>query len=296
VTVTDNQPAGTPASKTQGQPESRKTGAAAWLRRILREPLIQFMLMGAAIFAAHAAVTPSVSKEKLIEVTPEIRASIVKTFKAAHEGREPQPDELKRLIDVWVLNEITYREALAQGLDKGDEMIRDRITHKMRLMIFGGIEVAEPSDQELEAWYAKRRIEYDIPDLVSFIQVTFTGPDAEKEAEAVRQQILAGAESDDIQMRADIFAERPRQSLEPAFGTAFVDALVALPPGEWRVLPTRDGFSVVRLDTFTPGRAVPLSEVSAQVAQAWKDERRRILGIAATRDLGNAYVIKRDEP
>ncbi len=77
-------------------------------------------------------------------MTPELRQCIVDTFKGAHEGREPGADELARLLDVWLLNEITYREALLQGLDKGDEMIRDRITHKMRLLIFGGIEVNEP--------------------------------------------------------------------------------------------------------------------------------------------------------
>lgn len=262
----------------------------------MREPLIQFMLMGAVIFAVHAAVTPSVGKERLIELTPEVRQQIIDTFKTAHEGREPGPDELGKLIDIWVLNEITFREALAQGLDKGDEMIRDRITHKMRLLIFGGVQVDEPTQEELAAWYEKRRANYDIPDLVSFIEVPFSGPNAEAESRAVLAEILAGAEPDDVQMRALIFGQRPSASLVPSFGKAFVDQLVALPAGEWRVLPSADGWHVVRLDTFTPGRKVDLEEVGSQVAQTWKDERRRILAIAATRDLGKAYVIRRGEP
>lgn len=254
------------------------------------------MLMGGIIFAAHAAVTPEVPKERLIEVTPDIRQSIIETFRAAHEGREPGPDELNKLIDVWLLNEITFREALAQGLDKGDEMIRDRVTHKMRLLIFAGVEVNEPSSEELAAWYEKRRAEYDIPDLVSFIDVAFSGPEAEAEARAALGQILSGTEPEDIQMRANIFAQRPRPTLEPSFGQDFVDQLVALQAGGWKVLQAGDGWHVVRLDAFEQGRAVPLDEVGAQVAQTWKDERRRILGIAATRDLGKAYVIRRDVP
>ncbi len=75
-----------------------------------------------------------------------------------------------------------------------------------------------------------------------------------------------------------------------------MDALVALPTGQWQVLPASDGWHIVRLDNFVPGRKVDLSEVSAQAAQTWKDERRRILAIAATRDLGKAYVIRRGEP
>lgn len=264
--------------------------------RFLREPLVQFMLIGASIFAAHAVVTPSVSADRLIVFSPEVRQSIIDTFKREHEGTEPSPDELARLIDVWTLNEITYREALAQGLDKGDEMIRDRIVHKMRLLIFGGIEVNEPTRQELEAWYARRHVDYDIPDLVSFIEVPFTGPDAETESRTVLQQILSESEPEDVQTRALIFADRPRHTLEPSFGTAFVDALVALPKGEWRVLQSSDGWHVVRLDNFVEGRKVELKEVDAQATQTWKDERRRILGIAATRDLGKNYVIRRDQP
>ena len=266
------------------------------IRRLIGEPLLQFMVLGAMIFAAHAAVTPAIPKDKLIEVTPEVRQSIVDAFKSTHEGREPGADEYRKLVDVWILNEITFREALAQGLDKGDEMIRDRIVHKMRLLIFNGVEVKEPTHAELEAWYEKRRAQYDVPETISFISVPFTGPNAEADARATLEQIVAGEESEETQNRALIFGERPRKSLEPSFGTPFVETLVALPQGEWRVVPSKDGWNVVRLDAYAPGHPTDLDDVSAQVALAWKDERRRILGIAATKDLGNAYVIRRGEP
>ncbi len=253
------------------------------------------MLIGGMIFVVHAAVTPSVSKERLIELSPEVRQSIIDAFKREHEQREPGADELARLMDVWVLNEITYREALAQGLDKGDEMIRDRIIHKMRLMIFEGIEVKEPTPQELQEWYEKNRTQYDIPDLVSFIEVPFSGPDAEAESRKILQQIETGTEPEEVQMRAHIFAQRPRQSLIQAFGGEFIDSLVALPTGQWRVQQSSAGWHIVRLDNFVPGRKVDLSEVSAQATQNWKDERRRILGIAATRDLGKNFVIRHGE-
>lgn len=278
------------------QAEFRDGGKTSVIGRVLREPLVQFMLIGALLFVIHAAVTPSVSKDRLIEVTPEVRQSIIDSFKRAHEQREPEADELARLVDVWILNEITFREALAQGLDKGDEMIRDRIIQKMRLLIFGDIEVGEPTPQELQEWYEKRHGQYDIPDLVSFIEVPFEGDNAESDSRAVLQQIEAGTESEETRMRAHIFAQRPRPTLAPSFGGEFVDTLVELPPGQWRVLKSSTGWHVVRLDTFVPGRKVELNEVGAQVAQTWKDEKRRILAIAATRDLGKAYVIRRDEP
>jgi hypothetical protein len=263
---------------------------------LLREPLLHFLLLGALIFAIHAAVTPSVSKDRLIEVTPEVRQSIIDLFKNNHEGREPNPDELAPLIDRWILNEITYREALALGLDKGDEMIRERIATKMRLLIFGNLKVPDPTADELQEWYEARRTPYDIPDVISFYEVPIGGAEAEEEARAILQQIETGSEPEAMRLRAHIFPNRARHSLEPAFGKPFVDALLALPIGKWEALQSPVGWHIVRLDSFRQGRKVDLREVQTQVIAQWKDERGRVLGTAAVRDLGKSYVIRRGEP
>lgn len=265
-------------------------------RNFLREPLVHFLLFGALIFGAHAAIAPSVSKDRLIEVTPEVRQSIVDIFKSKHEGREPGPDELAPLLDLWILNEITYREALAMGLDKGDEMIRERIMQKMRLLIFGNLKVSDPTDAELRQWYEARRLRYDVADQISFFEVPFTGSEAEAEAKKILQQIEDGSEPEDVRMRAHVFAKRPRHTLEAAFGKPFVEGLVALPTGKWTTLQSSTGWHIVRVDAVASGRKVDLSEIATQVVLDWKDERGRILGTAAVRDLGKSYVIRREQP
>jgi hypothetical protein len=271
-------------------------GWSRWRASLLREPLLHFLLIGALIFAVHAAITPSVGKDRVIEVTPEVRQSIIDIFKRAHEQREPGSDELARLIDVWILNEITYREALAQGLDKGDEMIRERIMQKMRLLIFGNLKVNNPTEAELREWYEARRVHYDIPDTISFYEVLIGGLEAEGEARAILQQIEEGSEPEEVRLRAHIFAKRPRHTLEQAFGKSFVDELAALPIGKWQTLQSPLGWHIVRVDSNVPGRKVDLREVATQIISQWKDERGRILGAAAIRDLGKSYVIRRGEP
>src|SRR5262245_38894831 len=128
----------------QGTASSDSSGRNWPIAALLREPLLHFLLIGSLLFAVHAVATPSISHERLIEIRPEVRQSIVDLYKSKRNtepGSElpagPSAEELERLIDVWVLNEVLYREAIAQGLDKGDEMIRERIIQKMRLLIFG---------------------------------------------------------------------------------------------------------------------------------------------------------------
>jgi hypothetical protein len=279
----------------KGTTASMLAGARKLLRAgLLKEPLLHFLLLGSLIFAIHAAVSPSVSKDKLIEVPPEVRQSTIELFESTNQ-RKPTSEELARLLDVWILNEITYREALAQGLDKGDEMIRERIMQKMRLLVFGNVTVNEPTEAELRQWFEARREGYDIPDILSFFELPISGPEDEAEAKSILRQIEAGDEPEEVRLRAHIFANRPRKSLEAAFGEPFVEQLTALPIGRWHMLQSPAGWHIVRFDSIMPGRAVPLDEVETQVISDWKDDRARALGTAVIRDMGKSYVIRRNE-
>src|SRR5262245_10096284 len=174
-------------------PTSYSPGVRPWTARltgVLREPLLHFFVLGSLIFAAHAAVAPPAGRDRLIEVTPEVRQSIVDVFRVQRH-RDPTPEEIGPLVDLWILNEITYREALAQGLDKGDEMIRERIMQKMRLLIFGNVAVADPSEAELQQWLDARRARYDVPQLISFFELPIGGPDSGDEAARVLREIEA---------------------------------------------------------------------------------------------------------
>jgi len=265
------------------------------LTTILHEPLLHFFALGALIFAAYAIVTPSVEKSRIIEVDSAVRKQITESFKTDFQ-REPTAEEMKQLVNTWILNEITYREALAQGLDRGDEMIRERIMQKLRLLVFDGLQVRDPSNEELTAWFEARRARYDTPDTVNFIALPFTGADAEQKAKSILQEIETGEEREDVRLRTQIFARRPRATLEPAFGKAFVDALVASPRGKWTMLQSTRGWYVVRLDSFVPGRKIALKDIYSQVFADWKDETRRQMGTAAIRDMGKAYIIRQDAP
>lgn len=258
----------------------------------LREPLIHFLAIGSLIFAANAAVAPSVSKDRLIEVTPEVRQSIVEVFQR-ERSRVPTEEELGPLIDLWIMNEITYREALGQGLDRGDEMIRERIMQKMRLLIFGNVAVAEPTRSELQQWLDDRRARYDRAEALSFFEVPIGGPETAAEAAETLRQIQSGEEPEELRLRARVFSRRPRATVVEAFGSEFVDRLAALPRGEWQTLQSQTGWHIVRLDAVQSGHRVALDEVMDQVLYDAKQERIRTAAVATIREMGKSYVIRR---
>ena len=265
---------------------------------LLREPLLHFLLIGALIFAVHAAVTPSVGKDRLIEVTPEVRQSIIDIFKRAHEQREPGPDELARLIDVWILNEITYREALAQGLDKGDEMIRERIMQKMRLLIFGNLKVTDPTEARAAGMVrgpprALRHSRHH--QLLRGADRRTRGRRRGTERSCSRSRRAASPRRCGCARTSSPSGRAIR--LEQAFGKSFVDALAALPIGKWQTLQSPVGWHIVRVDCIRAGpEGRPGRGGDAGHRPDGRTSAGASCGTAAIRDLGKSYVIRRGEP
>jgi len=268
------------------KPESR-------LQKFFKEPLLHFLLIGASIFGVHSIIAPPVAKDKTIEVSPETYQSITELFESDRH-RKPTKDELGRLIDVWVLNEVTYREALAQGLDRGDEMIRERIMQKMRVLVFGNVDVKDPTEADIREWFETHRDRYDTADTVSFFEVPFA-QDAEQEARSTLEQINAGNEPEEIRLRAHVFADRPRNGVEVAFGKEFVNGLIQLPRGEWHVIPSANGWHIVRFEGFTTAPKVDIKDIETQLITDWKDDRARRMGIAKLKEISKSYTIKRHD-
>src|SRR5262245_17349605 len=108
------------------------SGVCPSIKRLFREPLVHFLLIGAVLFGIYSLTpsgrTPSASSKE-IRLTVEEVAQLALVFQSQWR-REPTPEEFSRLVENKVQSEILYREALAMGLDKDDEIVRRRMAQK----------------------------------------------------------------------------------------------------------------------------------------------------------------------
>ena len=110
--------------------------AMSGLRRALGEPLLQFLVLGALLFAGYRLVHP----ERAARVEGnrvELTADDVRQLEivwTAQWHRAPTQDELQGLVESRVREEILYREALALGLERGDTIIKRRLAQKMEFL------------------------------------------------------------------------------------------------------------------------------------------------------------------
>jgi hypothetical protein len=258
------------------------------IARLLREPLLHFSLLGAIIFGIDALLHPPAKDEKVIMVTKAMRQSFIDNFDEDKE-RAPSSDQLQKMIDSWVASEILYREGKTLGVDRGDETIRDRIAYKMQLLIFDQIRVPRPTDEQLQAWFAENHARFDEPERVSFY---ITPPTDQATAQRQFEDIVQQRESEELQHLTRAILARPVASLAASFGEDFRDRLLTMPEGEWRLLQSKDGWHVARLDSRRPGTLASLDKVRDEAARIWHTEETRKLAWEAVKRLKASYQVR----
>jgi hypothetical protein len=266
------------------------TVPAAPARRLLREPLLHFALLGALIFAADQAVL-AVRGDAAEIVIPQAAVKEARETFLTSTRREPTPAELKLLLDRWRDNEVLYREGLVLGLDKGDSAIRERVIFKALSVAQSGLNLPAIDEAGLRAWYEGRRRQYDIPARFDFQEAVVsndgTQENLQKFAAALNGKGESGAESS-----LRIFKDRPRDNLVLSYGEGFAGALEQQAPGAWAVLQSREGPRLVRLELLKPARTTRFEDLKERVYQDWKDDAGAQLTHKAIDAMAKKYRVR----
>ena len=106
-------PISSSSAAAESSARSAKTDAA---RAILREPLLHFIVLGAALFALDYLMIRDAEDPSVIAVGSEVDTEAARIFEASR-GRAPNAEERAALRQVWLDNEVLYREGLAMRLD-----------------------------------------------------------------------------------------------------------------------------------------------------------------------------------
>jgi PPIC-type PPIASE domain len=244
------------------------TGAV--IRRLLREPLLHFFVLGAALFALYGWLNRGeLNSPNEIFVSRGQVQSLQAQFERVWQ-RPATADELQRLVDNWVREEIFYREGLAMGLDRDDPVVRRRVGQKVEFLIDGAAPPT-PGDPDLQAWLEAHPANYQIEPMFSFQQVFFDpqrhGASLEREIAAARRALAEGQPiAGDSTLLPEAMQAAPLSDVQRAFGADFAAAMSDLPVGDWQG-PVQSAFGLhfVRLGERVAGHQAVLEEVRARV-------------------------------
>lgn len=253
------------------------------LGRLLREPLLHFLALGAALFALFAAFGqgPGGTERRIV-----VDAGTVEHLAAVFERtwqRPPTPGELEGLVADHVREEVLYREAVALGLDRDDVIVRRRMRQKLELFAEGLGRDADPSEEELSAFLAAHAERYRIESRLAFRQLYLSrdrrGPAAEADALHLLARLRAGDARDPAPLGDPLplpatMRDASLSEVGGQFGAPFAERLAELPLGEWSG-PVESGYGLhlVRVEERSEGRLPRLAEVHDAVLRDWQAAR-----------------------
>jgi hypothetical protein len=275
------------------------------LEKILREPLLHFVVLGAGLFLLFGVVGESAEErpDRIVVSAAKVE-NLAELFERTWR-RPPTREELDGLIEDHIKEEILYREALALGLDVDDIVIRRRLRQKMEFISEDVAKLVAPTEAELQAFLAEHADRFREPLRISFAQV-YLSPDRRGQgAWSDAERLLVGLDTgrsdpagagDPFLLERD-YRELAARDVERLFGGAFAARVVELPVGRWSG-PVESGYGLhlVLVHERRSARLLDLAEVRDAVANEWGALRREEANRAFYEALRANYEVTVERP
>jgi hypothetical protein len=277
--------------------------------KLLREPLLHFMFIGAVIYLLYGVFAEPVPQEtdKTIVVT----AGEVEWMQASWQkrwNRPPTAKELENQIQQYIKETVLYREALTMGLNKHDQIIRRRLAQKLEFLAKDLVALTTPTDEELQAYFDEHKARYQEPTRYTFTQVFFDpdkrGDTTLDDAEKIKATLIAqgdaiddpGALGDGFMLQ-NYYPEKDSVEIQKQFGRGFTESLLKLSPGQWHG-PVLSGYGVhlVFVSNISEPPPPQFAEEKAQVEQEWKREKGEALNKQFYTSLRERYTVIIEAP
>ena len=271
------------------------------LRRLAREPFLHFLALGLLIVLVRSGSGGTPERYRVTVGPADVRR--LATGYEWQFGRPPTAGELDHLVDRHIEEEILYREGVALGLDRDDEIVRRRVVQKLQFLQEDTALVPEPDEAALHAFRARNADRYRESARATFRHVYFS-PDAgghqAARARAVgaiattRAAGPASAGGDPFPGR-DRYADLDADGLARIFGDSELSrALLALAPGTWHgPLQSGYGWHLVFVEALEPAREPPFADVRERVRADYVDTQRQAANAAALAAIKARYVVVR---
>ena len=215
--------------------------------------------------------------EKEIYISDQEIISLVSAWKS-QVGRKPTDDEIVRIINNLVEEEILYREALNLGLDQDDKIIKRRLAQKISFLKQESI-VDTPSNNELLNYFNNNKDKYFIEPTFTFTHYYFSNEnDALKRSNEGVNQISKNLDvSSDPFFLGKNFVDVSLKSIKSDFGENFATYFNNFKINEWSdPVESAYGYHIILVissnDGYFPDITMVLKQVEIDLLQSKRDK------------------------
>jgi len=274
------------------------------MMQFLKEPLLQFLMIGAGIYGVYALY--GTHEEGAGEMTIVVDAGRIEGFVGEWQkrwNRLPARQELDGMINAYVREDIFYRQAVAMGLNENDPITRRRLAQKLEFLTKDIALLKEPTEGELEQYFQDNQERYRAPDLITFSHV-FLDPDKRDaatldDAAVLLAQLQAAGEPDaatldagDRFMLQSYYPAVSEPEIRRQMGAGFSAAVMQLAPGQWHG-PVQSGYGVHLVYVYSLDEAPPpeFADVRQKVLENWQTEQQEKFNADFFENLKSNYEV-----
>jgi hypothetical protein len=291
--------------------------------QFLKEPLLHFLVIGAALFglyAWHSRNGNDAGAQQVRLADSDVRW-LEETF-AQERQRPPSEAELRGLVRDFIKETLFARQAQELGLDKDDIVVRRRLAQKMSFLLQDNAAAAAPSDDDLRRVYQAQRSQAQAGQSqgsqadggtrtlftrprISFTQIFFSRDqraDAAADARAALRELsqpdasAPKAERGDHGAIKSEFRNADERAVANQFGAKFAARIFELSPGPWQgPIESSQGLHLVHVTALEPAQLRPFEEVREELVELWRAQSQRENEERAFAGLLKKYQVVPDE-
>ena len=249
---------------------------------LLREPLFQFLALGAALFGLfHLVDSKKAETPERIVISSARIANLADGFARTWQ-RPPGTEELQGLVDDYIRDEVFYREGRAAGLDRDDVIIRRRVRQKMEFFAEDA-SVPQSSEAQLAAYLEANPERFKTEDHFTFRQIFLNATrhagtiddDSKQVADALAQAPADATTLGDPFLLGEEFHAVSQNDVASIFGDGFAKRISVMEPRRWQgPIPSSFGQHFVYISERIQGSLPPLDAIRPAVLREWSNARR----------------------
>lgn len=274
--------------------------------RLLKEPILQFFLLGAGIFIIFGYIgeQQDYTSKKIIVSSGQIER-LTEGWKKTWM-RPPTVDELKGLIKDHINEEIYYREALAMGLDQDDIIIRRRLRQKMEFLYQDLNAPMNPTNSELQNYLDENTEKFRTDPSFSFRHIYLNSDQRGKNTKQDAQNLLDKLKGNDslvINNSGDTFAlpltydSVSKTQVTNLFGKDFAENLIGLEPNIWQgPVSSSYGLHLVLIKEWKQSEIPKLNQIRDKVEKDYLEKQQQKINDENYKRLLESYTITIEPP
>ena len=234
-----------------------------------------FFIIGLILYLIDIGLNSYDDKE--IYISDQEIVSLVSAWKS-QVGRNPNDDEIARIINNLIDEEILYREALILGLDKEDRIIKRRLAQKITFLKQETI-ANSPTNQELINYFESNKDKYFIDATYTFTHYFFSSENNSKERSTKAFDTFLKTKNIDSDpfFLGKNFVEMSLKNINSDFGQNFTSSFVNIPLNKWTgPIESSFGHHIVYIsntnDGYYPDISSILNKLEVDLLQAKRDK------------------------